>query len=190
MNIGIDLDGVVYDSEEMLKCRAEFFDQQIGGIGVINKEELLCQKRYKWTQEQENEFLKSCLLNVLTISPLKTMVKETLTQLKNEGHNLFIITSRGNVFDEEVEITHKRLNELNIQFEKIICYASNKDQICKQHNIDVMIDDTYDNVIKIANAGIKCLYFRDLVLKFANHPNIVEVNNWGEIYRQIKLMSK
>lgn len=190
MNIGIDLDGVVYNSEAMLKCMAEFYDQQLGGKGVINKEELLCQNRYDWTIEQENNFLKLYLLDILKAAPLKPMAKETIDMLKKDGHNLYIITSRGNVFKEEIKITQKRLKKDKISVTKEIYSASNKAKLCKELNIDVMIDDYYNNVSSIANEGIKCLYFRDFVLKFADHKNITEVNNWGEVYRQINLMKK
>ena len=190
MNIGIDLDGVVYNSEALLKCMAEFYDQQIGGSGVVNKEELLCQHRYNWTIEQENEFLKLHLIDVLKKAPLKPMAKETLELLKKEGHNLFVITSRGNIFEDEIKVTKQRIKKDKLPVSQIFYSASDKAKLCKELKIDVMIDDYYNNVIKVAKAGIKCLYFRDFVLKFADHKKIIEVNNWGEIYRQINLIKK
>lgn len=190
MNIGIDLDGVVYNSEAMLKCRAEFYDQQLGGKGVVNQEELLCQHRFGWTLEQENDFLKLHLIDVLKKAPLKLMAKETIEMLKKDGHNLFVITSRGNVFKEEISVTKKKLKKDKLSFTKVCYNSSNKAQVCKDLNIDVMIEDFYNNAINVANAGIKCLYFREISLKKSSHKNIIEVSNWGEVYRQINSIKK
>ena len=189
MNIGIDLDGVVYDSEEMLKCCAEFHDLKLGGNGVVNAEEMYCQKRYNWTLEQEQEFLKEHLVDILKKAPLKYMAKESLILLKKAGHKLIAITSRGNVFEEEAVVTKKRLKKDKLPFDEVVLYAKDKAKVCKEKNIDVMIDDMYPNVINVANNGIKCLYFRDIILKFIEHENVVEVNNWGEVIRQINLMT-
>ena len=190
MNIGIDLDGVIFDSEELLKCKAEFYDQKIGGIGVINQSEILCQNRYDWTIEQENDFLKLHLLDTLKNAPLKPLVRESLKSLRKNGHKLFVITSRGNIFKKEIQITKSRLKKEKLKFEKVVYSATDKSKICKDLKIDVMIDDNADNIISMANAGIKCLYFRDFVLKFIKHKKVIEVNNWGEIIRQIDLINK
>lgn len=190
MNIGIDLDGVLFDTEAMLKCRADLYDLSINGKGVINKEEQLCQHRYDWTVEQEREFLYTYLIPAIKTAPLKYCAREVLNELKKQGHKLYIITSRGNVLDEEVTATKQRFKKEKLKFDDVAFYASNKVEYCKKFNIDVMIDDYAVNVESLAKNGIKCLYFRELVLKFLNHKNIIEVNSWGEVLRQINILNK
>ncbi len=50
-----------------------------------------------------------------------------------------------------------------------------------------MIDDSYDVCKKLSDNGIKSIYFRDKEMKKLE-PNeyLIEVSNWGEIYRIIK----
>ena len=58
MKIGIDLDGVVIDSETTFRTYEEIFDIDIlKGNNLINKKEPKFQARYNWTNEQEKEFI-------------------------------------------------------------------------------------------------------------------------------------
>ena len=65
MKIGIDLDGVVIDSETTFRTYEEIFDIDIlKGNNLINKEEPKFQARYKWNEQQEQEFIKKYFLRV------------------------------------------------------------------------------------------------------------------------------
>ena len=187
MNIGIDLDGVLFDTESYFRtfatyCNTEFFKSE-----EVNKEELYFQKRYNWTEEQQAIFYDKCYQYIEKEAPIMPYAKMILEKLKEQGHKLFVITSRGNYFDDEIEITEKRFKDENLVFDGYYFSSKNKAETCKEANIDVMIDDLYENIEKVSSAGIKCLYFRDLVLKQFDENNklIHEVRNWGDIYKEI-----
>lgn len=58
MKIGIDLDGVVIDSEETFRTYEEIFDIDIlKGNNLVDREEPKFQARYHWTKEQEKVFI-------------------------------------------------------------------------------------------------------------------------------------
>ena len=147
MKIGIDLDGVVIDSEKTLKTYTEIFDiDTLKGNNLINKEEPFFQFRYNWTKGQKEEFIKK----------------------------YFLIASK----------------ESNLMSGFIAVYnwqVEDKLEICKKENIDIMIDDNYHIIKKLADNKIKTLYFRDTnLIKLKENEYITEVNNWGDIYRIIK----
>ena len=78
------------------------------------------------------------------------------------------------------------LKENNIVFDRYYWRQNDKVEICKKENIDLMIDDDYKVVEKLADNEIKTLYFRDVGLKkLEENEYIKEVNNWGDIYRKI-----
>ena len=65
MKIGIDLDGVVIDSETTFRTYEEIFDIDIlKRNSLINEEEPKFQARYDWTDEEEKEFIKRYFLTV------------------------------------------------------------------------------------------------------------------------------
>ena len=190
MNSGIDFDGVLFDSEFLFKTMSVIFDMETNGKGVQSPEELRACQRYNWSKEKDQEFLDKYLVQVEKSAPVMPYAKEILKKLKHEGHKLYGITTRGYTCKDEVQLTLKRLKKEKIKFDDIRFGITDKAKSCKELNIDIMIEDYYKNVEDISQAGIKCLYFRDLVLKFCNLDNVIEVNNWGEIYIEIQKFNK
>lgn len=185
MKIGIDLDGVVLNSELMFMTGAEIFDSKIlKRNSIVKKGEPRVQKKYNWSKEELQDYLDRYLLNDdFDIIP---GAKEVLDYLKQENNELIAITARGHLNPKEIDIAKKKLNDANIVFDQ--CYWLHKDklEICKKLNIDVMIDDRYDVCQKLSKNGIITLYYHMAGRKkIRDTKNIITVNNWGEIYRVI-----
>jgi len=59
MRIGIDLDGVVIDSETSFRTYEEIFAiENLNGDKIVDREEPKFQSRYNWTKEQEDAIYK------------------------------------------------------------------------------------------------------------------------------------
>ena len=59
MKIGIDLDGVVIDSETTFRTYEEIFAiEELNGRRIINDKEPKYQGRYDWSKEEQNKFNK------------------------------------------------------------------------------------------------------------------------------------
>ena len=79
------------------------------------------------------------------------------------------------------------LEENNIKFDKYYWNVEDKLEICKNEKVDIMIDDDWKIIKKLADNEVKTLYFRDTnLMKLEENEYIKEVNNWGEIYRYIR----
>ena len=52
-----------------------------------------------------------------------------------------------------------------------------------------MIDDSYEICKKMSDKKIKTLYFRDKNMKKLKSDYVIDVSNWGEIYRIISKMN-
>ena len=185
MKIGIDLDGVVFDSETTFRVYEEIFAiEDLKKREIINAEEPKYQSRYNWTLGEQNIFNKKYLLQASKESDLMAGFLPVYQRLINMGNELIVITARGMFFDEMKDDAIRLLNENNIKFDKYYWNIQNKLEICQKENIDVMIDDDYKIIKQISNAKIKTLYFRDANLKRLNENEFVhEVNNWGDGYR-------
>ena len=190
MKIGIDLDGVVIDSETTFRTYEEIFDIDIlRGNNLINKEEPKFQARYNWTSEQEKEFIERYFLKVSKESNLMSGFIGVYNLLKSQGHEFIVITARGGFVNEMKDDAIRLLEENNIKFNKYYWKVEDKLEICKSENVDIMIDDDWRIIKKLADNKIKTLYFRDTnLIKLEENDYIKEVNNWGEIYRYVKEM--
>ena len=188
MKIGIDLDGVVIDSETTFRTYEEIFDiDTLKGNNLINREEPKFQARYNWTEEQEKEFIERYFLTVSKESNLMSGFIGVYNLLKKQGHKFVVITARGGFVKEMKDDAIRLLEENNIKFDKYYWKVDDKLEICKNENIDIMIDDDWKIIKRLADNHVKTLYFRDTnLVKLEENEYIKEVNNWGDIYRIIK----
>ena len=188
MKIGIDLDGVVIDSETTFRTYEEIFDIDVlKGNNLINKKEPKFQARYNWTNEQEKEFIEKYFMTVSKESNLMSGFIGTYNLLKEQGHEFVVITARGGFIKEMKDDAIRLLEENNIKFDKYYWNVEDKLEICKKEKLDLMIDDDWKIIKRLADNKVKTLYFRDTnLMKLEESNYIKEVNNWGDIYRYIK----
>ena len=192
MKIGIDLDGVVIDSETTFRTYEEIYDVDVlKQNNLVDRTEPKFISRYNWNFEQQNNFCKRYFLQVSKESNLMSGFIAIYNRLKKQGYQFIVITARGLMpdgsFMKEMEDDAKRiLTENNVFFDKYYWGQKDKLEICKKENIDIMIDDDWRIIKKLSDNKIKTLYFRDTNLKKLEETKYIsEVNNWGDIYRKI-----
>lgn len=180
MNIAIDLDGVLFDTELWFMTYANLFNLDLKKGKVKNKYGIRVQDRYNWSEKDVRKYIESCSFQIEEKAPMMPLAKEVLLALEKKN-NLFVISSRGLLHDGEEAVTLKRLEKENLHFKKVLFRQHSKVEACKQNNIDIIIDD-YPSVVKeISENNIKCFYYKDLALEKIEKENVVEVRNWGEI---------
>ena len=191
MKIGLDLDGVVIDSERVFRTYNEIFEIEKNMDKLIDKSEAKFQRRFDWTLEEQLEYTNKYFIKSVENSNLMAGFKIVYDLLKQEDVELIVITSRGiapkgNFIQEMEDNAKKLLADNNIIFDKYYWKQKDKLEASQKENIDLMIDDDYRIVSKLAENGIKCLYYREAgIKKVENNKNVTEVHNWGEIYRII-----
>lgn len=189
MIIGIDLDGVIFDSENTFRTYEEIFDIENNINKLVDRSEPYFQGRYDWTDEQKQNFINKYFMQVSKESPIMAGFKAVYNLLKNEDVKFIVITARGGFVPELKDDAERLLKENDIYLDKFYWKQDDKLAACKKENVDLMIDDNYRVIERLANNGIKTLYFRDVGLKkLEENEYIKEVRNWGEIYRIIKNM--
>ena len=142
MKIGIDLDGVVFDSETTFRTYEEIFDiDTLKGNNLIKKEEPKFQSRYNWTKEQEQQFIEKYFLTVSKESGLMSGFIGVYNLLKQQGHQFVVITARGGFVKEMKDDAIRLLEENDIIFDKYYWKVEDKLEICKKENIDIMIGE-------------------------------------------------
>ena len=177
MNIGIDLDGVVYDTENMFRAWSQIFDLKHEKIGMTKPEEIKAQKRYKWTNDNIKAFLEVSVKKVVETAQIMPFAKEVLCAIA-KVNDIYFITRRSGV---EIDITKKRLKKDGIPYKTIKFCVTDKSKECEKENIDIMIEDRPEEIKKLTKKGIKCFYYFDTVKRSLKDKNVTEVRNWGDI---------
>ena len=189
MKIGIDLDGVVFDSEKEFRIYSELYDIiELKQNSKVNNKELRFQDRFKWTQKEIEGFLNKYHKPIILKSNYMPGAKEVLNLLKKDGHSLIVITARGGMNKDIIKLTEERFKKDRMDiFDKYYWATENKHEVCEKENIDIMIDDSYEKCKSISSSKIKTIYLKDAAsYDLEENEYLKTLYNWGEIYRYIK----
>lgn len=190
MKIGLDLDGVVLDTEKQFRNEAELYDiLKLNRNSTKDQSAQWAQDRYKWADDEKNEFIEKYLIEGTKKSHIMPGAKEVIELLKKDGHELVVITARGHDIPVMKKLAQEMLEKENITFDKYYWETPEKVETAKKENIDLMVEDSLSNCMKLSKENIKSIYLRDSNMKPANDKNIKECYIWGEVYRYIKELS-
>lgn len=192
MKIGLDIDGVILDYERVLKTYGELYDFiELKGQGIKNRDEFYLKDKYEWTQEQKMNFANKYFLKLSKDTNLIPGSKDVINMLKQDGHELIIISARGGMVAQMKDAAIEKFEQEGLKFDKYYWKQSDKLEVAQMENIDIMIDDSPMVCEKTSSNNIKTIYFRDKDTKKLNENEyLTEVSNWGQIYRYIKNIEK
>lgn len=194
MRIGIDIDGVLTDIETfMLEYGSKFCVENNLPLNI--KPQFYDDvKMFDWTEEQAIEFWRKHIINYFQNIQPRFFAKEVITKLKEDGHEIYIITGRNeygvpNEYQNKVkEITENWLKENGIPYDKIIFTEKSKLPYCIGNYIELMIDD-WGEVLKEVSSKIPTICFNCYYNEEIAGRNITRAYTWYDIYNKIKKMS-
>ena len=190
MNIGLDFDGVILDSERISRFAAEYWSINTLGKPRLIRNEVSQDMCFNWTQEEVERFFSEVYYDIIADCQFMPGVNEILKKLSDLGHKFYIITLRGYFRPEEITYAKKDLEKLSITPEQIIWGESNKAKRCEELNIDIMIEDNPKNIELFKNSKVDVFYLRDSEAREVNLKNVTTVYNWMDIYNEILKRSK
>ena len=192
MRIGIDIDGVLTDMERFLADYGSKFcvENDISlNIENIEYDEF---KTFNWTEEQGIKFWNEYIIYYATKYPARDLASEVINKLKEEGHEIYIITARNDygVPKEYIgkmrdEIVPRWLKENEIPYNKIIYTEGSKLPYVVGNYIELMIEDSPINIVDISSK-VPTFCYNNLYNKDVKGENITRVYSWYDIYDKIK----
>ena len=185
--IALDLDGVVFDSENLYRVYTEIYDVDNNKKDtIVDNTQRIFQKRYNWTEEEFKDFYNENAIKVLTSANFMTGAEIVLDKLKND-FELIVVTSRN---DFETEIAKDKLKTIGLDNIKIFNNEHHKVDRFLEEDVSYVIDDDDNICINASLNGICALYFKNNASNKVQHKKVVNVNNWGEIYKYLMLDKK
>ena len=187
MRIGVDIDNVLSNFNEVLLNDYINHDKSLRNSGIVNKE-VYIRNMFDWSEEYEKEYYKNNIERLANhFEPIKDCSKY-IKKLRNEGNIIYIISGRDNgEYSEPYNMTINWLKKYDIEYDELILTNAynhqEKADICLEKNIDIMIDDSTKVCDKCTNSNIKSLLFNTDYNK--NETRFERVNSWEEIYNYI-----
>ena len=185
--IALDLDGVVFDSENLYRVYTEIYDtEKHKKDTVIDNSQRIFQKRYNWAKEEFGDFYQENAETVLSTANVMTGADIVLNKLKDK-FELIVVTSRN---DFETNIAKEKLAKLGLGDIKIFSNEHHKIDKLKEEKVDYIIDDDDNICINASDNNICALYFKNNASNRIEKDNVINVNNWGEVYKFLILSNK
>lgn len=181
--IALDLDGVVFDTENLYRVFTEMYDvDHFHGDNVIDNMQRLFTHRYSWNENDFTSFYDNYSPYVLENGPVMTGCKEVLEKLIKH-FEIVVITSRR---DNELDYAKEFFQSLNINLD--IYNNCLKIEKCLELGIDFIIDDDPITCLEASQNNIKALYFKNNASEcLEENEYLKNVHNWGEIYKYFML---
>lgn len=185
MRIGIDIDDVIAETSVSIKEFIEKYDT----TDDISKYMVEIMRAH-FSTKVVKDFFDKYSLAIIKNAKVKSHASEVLSRLINAGNELYMITSRGEQkFKGSENFTLEYFKTNNIPYTKILFNSFEKASICKENQIDVMVDDSAKHCMEIQEEGMHSILFTSDVNKEINVP-ITRVNDWLELEEKLLAIKK
>lgn len=191
MKIGIDIDNTITNTLPILKQYCKKYNEEIVKRNLrMHEDGVASYNLYDWTKEENADFCEKYLEEVVLQATVKENAKEVIQKLKQEGHIINIMSSRIKpMFKTPYETTEKFLKEKGIVYDTLMVGSLNKQQLCIDNEIDIMIEDEPQYILPISER-IPVLVLEAIFNKECRGKNIIKVNNWNEVYEIIQQINR
>lgn len=173
MKIGIDIDNTICSTDEVIDIKIKEYIKEHG----------MSQEEFFGDSSNMDKFYKEKILEVIAEDPVKDDFLRVLNKLK-VNNEIIIVTARNETFVKTSQSMRKAtkdwLAKNNIYYDKYFddVYKEGKVKVCKDENIDIIIDDDINNYIAFKENGIKTLLFDDR----GKYLDVVDrVGSWKEV---------
>lgn len=192
MRIGIDIDDTISDTYEVSFAYAQMYtinelkrDAKIQNSSISHH--FYLKDMHHWDNDEEMNFWHEHYGEIIKqVNPF-TFAVDTIKKLKEEGNEIIIITARWPEENADISgITLEWLKRNHIEYDDIILNVNDKAKVALDKKIDLFIDDSFQNCVDVANAGIKTYMMESRTNKGLNHEKVSRVYSWPDIYNRIK----
>lgn len=194
MHIGIDIDDTISETfETLLPYAQKYTIEDLKRKSEIDMNQNFLDHFYivymnKWNQKEATDFWNKYYGKILREVNIKKFAAEAIHQLKQEGDKIYLITARWDMPNDNIqEITKQWLKENKVEYDELVINASDKLQLVKEKNIDIFIDDSFNNCKNIAeNSNTKVYMMTSKVNGNFHDSKIERVYSWPEVYNLIE----
>lgn len=194
MRIGIDIDGVLTNVEQFSMdyfskyCVENNIKYQIGDSNYY------IAKTFGVPLSVENKFWEEYLEFYAIHEKARPFAAEVIKKLKEEGHEIYIITARwlsnreDSVGENMRNLVKKWLKENEIEYDQLVFSKAAKEKKCQEildYQIDVMIEDSPRN-IKDLSKIVPVICYDTNYNKDCIGDNITRCYTWYDIYNKIQ----
>jgi len=191
MRIGVDIDGVLTNDDDYILDHAIKFCYEHNLNSYVDPY-LYETRKFDWDFDILEAYREEYFWNYVIHEPPRKFASEVLQKLVQEGHEIYIITSRHLTTRDSAEGQKMRnmiidwLRNYHIPYNELF-FSKDKTVEIDKLKLDIIIEDSPETIpsfVKYTHVFCyDCRYNCDL-----NISNMTRVFSWYDIYRKIKNM--
>ena len=154
MKIAVDIDDTL-SIVQRVKFAEAYIKRNNLPFRVVDPDAHVYQQVINWSTEDAIKFVNDGGIVVFTDAPARKGAKETLEQWKQAGHEITILTARPKTWFRNPEsISRDWLQKRKIPYDFLVCECEDKGKYCREHSIEILIDDNVDQCVSAQNNGV------------------------------------
>ena len=119
LNIGIDIDNVISNFDEVLLKEFLKHDTELRNTGSINEKAYITKGMFDWSQEELDNFYYANIERIAKSLNAIDKAAEYIRKLKEEGYGIYIISGRDNgEYSDAYQMTVNWLENEKIEYDK------------------------------------------------------------------------
>lgn len=185
LNIGLDIDNVITAFDEAILKEFLLEDKNKRNAGIVNNN-VHVNHMFDWSQDEIDEFYNNNMERIAKDLHPRRNCKKYMDKLLADGHNLILISHRAYPhYNEPLKTTIDWLQKHKINYTKLILSESpDKTKECREHNIDIMIDDRVGQCKKMRNQGVNVML---MLTKYniKEKEDLPNATSWENLYEEI-----
>jgi len=187
MRIGLDIDNVITNFDEVILSEFLKEDKNKRNTGVVNPNaDWVSRGMFDWSETEIHDFFKDNMEEISKkLQPIED-AKYYMDKLLNDGHKLYLISNRPyRHYKNPNKTTVNWLNENGINYTKLIISAqTDKSKECLEHKIDIMVDDIVENCNQLISNGVKCILMET---KYNTNKlnGLIIAHGWSDLYNKL-----
>lgn len=179
------MDNVICDTGKYLIGKIKEYDK-------LQKRETIKKEKYKtvyemfgYDLEEKARFDEIYMPIMHKEVPAIKDASTVINRLKQEGHEIYIISYRGRFqYPEYLAVTKQWLTQNNIPYDELITERWDKGKVCIEKNIDLLIDDEPVHLNQAKNHQVNGFIFDSLFNRY--NQEFTRVYSWEDVYEKLK----
>lgn len=175
MRIGLDLDDTICGTDIVIRKYVDKYCKEKS----LSVNELWDNENIKY------DFLNNNLETIYNEAKLKKGVKTSICKLQKKGYKIFIVTARRNKYIsiDMKQFINNYLIKNGIKVDDIFIDSKDKVSVCKENNIDIILEDNLYNYNLLVKNKVNAILFDELDIHNDIHNRITK---WSDIFNFIK----
>ncbi len=181
MRIAIDIDDTL-NKVDRVGCAGAYIARNRLPYRLKNSNASTFLETYDWDMDGVMQFVHDGGVSAFTEAEAREGARETLAAWREEGHEIIILTARVKEwFQNPEKLSRDWLQKRKIPYDGIVANVQEKGRYCKEHEIDILIDDNLTHCREAQALGVDAV----LAVRPHNLAHASEITYGGATWEQI-----